>query len=142
VFRTSGEREVEMDNGQRGPEQLATVVKVALESGDLETFRELLDPNVRWGAPDDPAPSCQNRDQVLAWYRRGRAAGVSASVFEVVVGQDALLIGLSVVGNAGAQEAGGSVERWQVLTVRDGRVVDIRGFEDRQGAAVRAGVPA
>jgi len=34
------------------------------------------------------------------------------------------------------------VERWQVLTLRGGRVADIRGFDDRAVAAARAGVPA
>src|SRR5205823_5366164 len=93
------------------------------------------------GAPDDPAPSCQNRDQVLQWYRRGRADGVRAQVTEMVVRADKILVGLKVVGNQAAAEAGDEADRWQVLAVRHGRIVDIRGFEDRATAASRVGLP-
>jgi hypothetical protein len=69
-------------------EGLAQQVRGALSSADLSAYRDLLDPNVHWGAPDDLTPSCQNRDQVLAWYRRGRDAGVRATVSEVAVAGD------------------------------------------------------
>ena len=116
---------------------IAALVEAALTSADLATFTELLDPNVQWGAPDDPAPSCQNRQQVLSWYQRGRDAGVRADVIEVVAAKDRLLVGLRVRGDS---SAAGAVERWQVMTVRAGRVVDIRAFDDRTKAAARAGV--
>jgi len=109
---------------------------VALEDADLEGYRELLDPGVTWGAPDDPQPGCRNRDQVLAWYRKGRARGVRARVTETKVGVDCILVGLEV-GDEGGDDA--TVRRWQVLTVRDGRIVDIRGFENRQTALARMG---
>jgi ketosteroid isomerase-like protein len=114
-------------------------IKVALESADLTAIRDLLDPDVRWGAPDDEAPGCQNRRQVLAWYRRGRQAGVRAQVTELVAHGDKILVGLNVVGRPAA-EARGSEQRWQVLTVAGERIVDIRGFDDREEAAARAGV--
>ena len=123
-------------------ESLAQQVKIALESADLSVFSGLLDPNVHWGAPDDPAPSCQNREQVLAWYQRGRDAGVRARVSEVVVlGDQTILAGLVVTGNQAADEDGGEVERWQLLTVHNGRVVDIVGYDDRTEAVARAGRP-
>jgi len=115
---------------------LAAQVRVALEHADLDGYRELLDPGVTWGAPDDPQPGCRNRDQVLAWYRRGRARGVRAKVTETEVGVDGILVGLEV-GLEGGDDA--PVERWQVLTVRRGKIVDIRGFEDRQTARARMG---
>ena len=122
------------------PDEIAALVEAALESADLEAFRDLLDPNVRWGAPDASTDDCKNREQVLAWYKRGRAAGTRATVSEIVVGHDKLLVGLKVVGLSEPGDHGGQVERWQVLTLAQGRVVDIRGFEDRAEAAARAGV--
>jgi ketosteroid isomerase-like protein len=118
------------------------IIRTALESADLEEFQDLLDPNVRWGAPGDPQPSCQNRKQVLAWYRRGREAGVRASVGEVTRHGDKVLVGLRVTGNAPAGEGPGVADRWQVLTVKGGLVVDIRAYDDRTEAAADAGVPA
>jgi ketosteroid isomerase-like protein len=123
-------------------EGLAQQVRGALSSADLSSCRDLLDPNVHWGGPDDPTASCQNRDQVLAWYRRGRDAGVRATVSEVAVAGDQIVVGLTVVGNQAGDDDTGVRERWQVLTVRDGRVIDIVGFDDRVEAATRAGLPA
>jgi ketosteroid isomerase-like protein len=119
---------------------LASKVEVVLNSADLSAFSELLDPDVTWGAPGDTVWGCHNRDEVIAWYNRARAEGMAGEVTEVVIGNDALLVGLRVSGTGEAEEAGGVARRWQVLRVRDGRVVDIRGYPDRSEAATQAGV--
>ena len=125
------------------PAKLAGRVRLALESSDLDAIRDLLDPDARWGAPEGPAAAdCKNRDQVVAWWASARAAGARAVVKEVIAGAGTLLVGLEVTGTPAAREAGGAEERWQVLTLRDGRIVDIRGFTDRAAAASHAGVPA
>jgi hypothetical protein len=124
------------------PAPLAGRVRFALESGDLNAIRDLLDPEARWGAPEGPGDAdCRNRDQVVAWWASARSAGARAVVTEVTAGAGTLLVGLEVAGTSAAGEAGGAVERWQVLTVRGGLIVDIRGFDDRNAAAARAGVP-
>jgi ketosteroid isomerase-like protein len=126
-----------------GPAALAGRVRSALESGDLDAIRDLLDPGARWGAPEGPGDlDCRNRDQVIAWWARARAAGTRAAVTEVSAGAGALLVGLEVTGTPAAHEAGGAAGRWQVLTVRDGRITDIRGFDNRAAAAARVGLPA
>jgi ketosteroid isomerase-like protein len=120
-------------------ESVARQVRTALESADLSAFGDLLDPDVRWGAPDATVPACRNRTQVLAWYERGRAAGARATVSEVTVLGDRLVVGLAVGGSGAARERGGVALRWQVLTVQGGRIVDIVGFDDRSEALARAG---
>jgi ketosteroid isomerase-like protein len=112
-------------------EEVARQVRIALESADLSSFAELLDPDVHWGPPGDASPPCRNREQVIAWYGRGRAAGTRASVTEVELLGDQILVGLTVTGNETARERGDGAERWQLLTVRDGRVTDIVAFEQR-----------
>jgi len=119
---------------------IASRVRAALESADLAQFRDLLDPNATWGPPDDPASGCHNRDEVLAWYQRARDEGVRATVTEVTVGAGKLLVGLKVTGSPAAADQGGQADRWQVLTLRGGRVTDVRGFDDRDEAAARAGL--
>jgi ketosteroid isomerase-like protein len=112
-----------------------------MEAGDVEAMFALLAPDVRWGPADDSVSGCHNRRQVRAWYQAAFDQGVRATVTEVVPAGDHLLVGLAVTGRfEGGEE--GSTERWQVLTVRDGLIADIRGFDDRREAAVRAGVPA
>ena len=66
------------------PPRLAEPVTLALESGDLDAIRDLLDPGARWGAPAGPHEAdCQNRDQVVAWWASARAAGARAVVTEL-----------------------------------------------------------
>ena len=122
-------------------DSIAERVRAALESADLNAISDLLDPNVRWGAPDDDAPSCQNRGQVLAWYQRGREAGVRARVTELAVYDNRILGGLKVSGNQAARDRDREADRWQVLTVDGDRIVDIRAFDERSEAATRAGAP-
>jgi hypothetical protein len=125
------------------PAELAKRVRSALGSGDLDAIWDLLDPDARWGAPEGPSDAdCHNRDQVIAWWVGARTAGARAVVTEVTAGAGTLLIGLEVTGTPAAREAGGAIERWQVLTVRDGLIADIRGFDNRAAAAARARVPA
>ena len=109
------------------PDQVASQVRAALESNEVERFADLLSPDVHWGAPGDPKPSCQNRKQVLKWYTNGRAAGVRVeTVTEVEVHGNAVLVGMRLSGGE---------ERWQVLRVGPDGVNDIRGYDDRAEAA-------
>ena len=118
----------------KGMDEIAVLVRGALVAEDLTAFSELLDPAVTWGAPGARNPSCKNRNQVLAWYQRGRDAGVRGSVYDVEVLGDRLLVSMSVRGTDNAKERGGAALRFQVLTVWNGKVVDIVGFDDKTEA--------
>ena len=115
-------------------EETAALVRRALAAEDVEAFAELLDSAVTWGAPGATNPTCQSRDQVLAWYQRGRDAGVRGSVYDVEVRGERLLVSMSVRGTENAQQRGGAALRFQVLTVRSRRIVDIVGFDDKADA--------
>jgi ketosteroid isomerase-like protein len=115
-------------------DEVAALVRQALLTEDVRAFGELLDPDVTWGAPGARNPSCKNRDQVLAWYQRGRDAGVRGRVLDVAILGDRLLVSMSLRGTEAAQERGGAALRFQVLTVRNGRIVDIVGFDDKAEA--------
>jgi hypothetical protein len=113
---------------------IAERVKYAFEAADLSAFSDLLADDVKWGAPDDPSPECQNRAQVLAWYQRGRDSGMRAQVSEIVALGERLIVRLRVTGRGGSESSKGEVERWQILTVSGGRIVDIVGFDTRDEA--------
>ena len=115
-------------------DELAEQVRKALVAEDITAFAELLDPDVTWGAPGARNPTCKNRSQVLSWYQQAQEQGVRGSVFDVDVFGDRLLVSLSVGGTEGARERGGTSLRFQVLTVRDGRILEIVGFDERAEA--------
>ncbi|MGA2521139.1 MAG: nuclear transport factor 2 family protein [Acidimicrobiales bacterium] len=122
-------------------EALAAQVRVALGEADLSAYAELLHPDVHWGPPGARRATCRNRGDVLAWYGKGKEAGVRADVSDVVVLGDRLLVSLMVRGAAGAEQSGPAVPRWQVLTVEGAHIVDIVGFDDRDEAVAFAGEP-
>lgn len=114
--------------------EVADRVRKAMAASDMSAFAELLDPEVTWGAPGSRNPTCKDRKQVLRWYQRAQESGVRGNVFDVEVLGDRLLISLTVQGTEGARERGGTALRFQVFTVRDGRIVDIAGFDDKSEA--------
>lgn len=107
---------------------VADQVAAALDAADPAQFADLLHPDVTWGAPGDPSPSCRNRRQVLAWYERGRAAGRRGHVERVTTHGDKILVSMVVTADDATER------RWQVLTVADGQITDIRGYDDEQAA--------
>ncbi len=118
----------------RSMDELAELVRRAMVAEDLSAFTDLLDPDVTWGAPGARNPSCKNRSQVLKWYQRGRDAGVRGSVQDIEVLGDRLLVSMTVRGTETAEGRGGAALRYQVLSVRRGRIVDIVGFDDEAEA--------
>lgn len=60
-----------------------------------------------------------------------------ANVTETIVHNDKILVGLSIIDEQSPSESGDRANRWQILTVKNGLVVDIRGFEERDAAISR-----
>jgi SnoaL-like domain len=122
-------------------DELTRQLRLAYETGDLELFGSLLAPNVTWGAPGDPSPTCQSKNQVLSWYQKGAYAGARAKVQEMTEFGSQLLVGLVVRGTLQAKEKGGQGPRWQVLTIEDSKIVDIVGFEQKSDATAWLSLP-
>jgi hypothetical protein len=116
---------------------VAEAYRQALEAADLDALVELCDPLLRWGPLEYPDAGCHNRKDALRFYRQGKAAGARATVTELTRNGDKMLVALRVTGLGGSDEA---VEIWQVVTVRDGKVVDISGCEERSAGARAVGV--
>ena len=116
-------------------------IRSAFESADLGAIGELVDEHARWGPPDEAVPTCQTRGQVLEWYRQAKEAGVRAEVNEAIAVDGCIVLGLKVSGRDDTTADGGTTDRWQVLTVRNSRIVEIRGYEDRESALAYAANP-
>jgi hypothetical protein len=90
--------------------------------------------DVRWGAPEQSVPTCTNKSQVLRWYESAQQAGASADVIETVVLGQHILLGLKVQRNPRSKSESKPMVRWQVMSIEDGKIAEIRGYETRSEA--------
>lgn len=110
---------------------LARHLEAAYRDGDLDLLGSLLHPEVRWTG------LCHNRTQVLDWYRGLVADGTVATVENVEVDGDAVLLDLSVARRAEGARPASPRQLYQVFTVEDAQVIEIRGYPDRASARAR-----
>ena len=107
---------------------IADEVRTAYESRDLAALGPLLAEEVTWGDPGTPG-ACHCRDEVLAAFGRLKEAGVAAELLSVRDGPGGVVVHLGLAGG----------QRWQALSVRDGRIVEIRGYDDASSAQEAVG---
>jgi ankyrin repeat protein len=115
--------------------EIARHLETAARDLDLDLLGSLLHPEVRWTG------LCRDRAQVLDWYRAVLAEGIEASVRSVEVDRDAVVLGLTVGRRAQGARPAPPQPLYQVFTVRDGQIVEIRGYPDRGSALTRGGDP-
>jgi hypothetical protein len=65
------------------------------------------------------------------------ADGTMATVSSVEVDRGAVVVGLAVAGRAEGARPTAPEHRYQVLTVDDAQIIDIRGYPDRHSALTR-----
>jgi hypothetical protein len=102
----------------------------------------LLAPDVRWGGEEETEQTCHSRTDVLAWYRRLQAAGVSAQITDTVVRLDAVVLTLELAGRDREPDGPRPDMVHQVFRLLDGLVIDIRGYPQRDVALHVADTPA
>jgi ankyrin repeat protein len=116
--------------------EIARQLETVSRDLDLDLLGSLLHPQVRWTG------LCKDRTQVLDWYRAVLAEGIEASVRSVEVDRDAVVLGLAVSRRAQGARPAPPQPLYQVFTVRDAQIVEIRGYPDRGSALTRGGDPA
>jgi len=116
--------------------EIARQLETAAQDVDLDLLGSLLHPEVRWTG------LCKDRGQVLDWYRAVLAEGIEASVRSVEVDRDAVVLGLAVSRRAQGARPAPPQPLYQVFTVHDAQIVEIRGYPDRASALTRGGDPA
>jgi ankyrin repeat protein len=110
---------------------IARHLETAFRDKDVSLLGTLLHPQVHWTG------LCTTSDQVLDWYRALVAAGTEADVHSVEVDRDAVVLGLAVGGRAEGARPAPRQELYQVFTVEDSQIIDIRGYPDRHSALTR-----
>jgi ankyrin repeat protein len=110
---------------------IARHLEAAYRDRDLDLLGSLLHPQVHWTG------ICSDRAQVIDWYRALQADGTVASVQSVEVDRDAVILGLAVARQAEEARPAPPQQLYQVFTVDEGQIVDIRGYPDRRSALAR-----
>jgi hypothetical protein len=124
-------------SGRASVGEVAEAYRRGVEAMDLDAISELLDPLVRWGPLEYPDAGCFNREEALSAFRLGKSANATAVVTELTTVGDRMLVTLRVTGMVGADS---EVDVWQLVTVRDGKIVDISGCEEREAGARALGI--
>jgi ketosteroid isomerase-like protein len=115
------------------------MLRHALSDADLTSLGELMAQDVTWGDVTDPR-GCRTRDDVMATFARLRDQGVSGEPVEMIEGPQGVLAIMKVRWPAAHARAGLLLVH-QLYVVRDGVIIEIRGFDDRNSALVALATP-
>jgi ketosteroid isomerase-like protein len=117
----------------------------AMNRGDVEPAVALLDPNVDWRGRSEGhlwwrrMPSCHGRDEARENFRLQVVKGIARpntkrfALEQVDQVGDRIVIGGHWTMEDGSREIAGRF--FQVLTVRDGRIVDLQGCTSQRAAS-------
>jgi ankyrin repeat protein len=111
--------------------EVAEHLEAAYRHRDLDLLGSLLHPEVQWSGV------CTDKGQVLDWYRKLEAEDTVADVDSVEVDGDAVVLGLAVSRRAEGARPVPPQHLYQVFTVDDAQIVDIRAYPTRDAALAR-----
>jgi hypothetical protein len=112
--------------------EVAARLPRTLDRAGLVAFLALLHEQVRWGGDEDGEKTCHSRDDVARTLGDLVERGDPVTVVGVVVREPYVLLTLQLE----------DWVRYEVLTVRDGLIVDIRPGDDEDDARRRIGLEA
>ena len=117
------------------PESNAQLARRGFEAvlrGDLEVISGMLDPEVKWHAGDPTAEgACRNREQALAFIRRGQALRGRLELVDVVDAGDKVVV---ILRRGSAEEDLVA----NLTTFRGGKVVEMVHYPDPDDALAAA----
>jgi ketosteroid isomerase-like protein len=122
-----------------GTHAIAVELRRAYATRDLTLLGPLLADDVQWGDVGHPR-GCRNRADVLRTYANIMGEGADGDVTEMAEGTAGILCGLSVHWPDGVRRDR-PTSLFHVYLVRDGKIAEIRPFDNRARAAALAGVP-
>ena len=116
------------------PQSTAGKLRAAFEDEDEALLASVLDPAVRWGGEEETPETCHTREEVIAWYSQLRTAGVRARVQQAITFEHAVVLGLILTRPDGGPASEVPAFVYQVFRLTGDKVIDIRGFPERDEA--------
>jgi hypothetical protein len=115
------------------PSTITALLRTALNEGDRLRLAAYLQPDVRWHNPYGRGVDYFGRAQILAQCAHLHARGLRTTVEETFTYPQAVVLGLLGSPDADAPAVPGLL-LYQVFQIADGRITDIRGYDDRYTA--------
>ena len=115
-------------------ETMAAWIRIASNARDMTVFRSLIAEDARWGegGPDDER-TCQNRNEIIATYKRLLAEGVRGTVTETTTGPGGVVCSLEVEWPDRSPNWRGPTI-YQAFLVTNGLVTRIQGHDNHDHA--------
>lgn len=130
------------------PNENEDLIRTAYEAyarGDVATMLGFIDPDLEWTYLDpgleDPEPQvCHGRHQLETALRRQTEHGLDSELEEVLGVGDQAMIVVRTPGVDAYRLRQADDRNYDVLTLREGRIVAIRACRDREEAMAVAGI--
>jgi ketosteroid isomerase-like protein len=118
------------------PEQVARRAYAAFAAGDISSVLNLIDTDLEWtfldpSAPDREPAICRGLDQLAYWMGRGSGWRLPAELEEVIANRDRVLLVTRSPGIDQLRARATEDRSFHVLTIRDGKVTELRACQNR-----------
>ena len=118
---------------------------LAYDRGDFAHMMDFVDPGLRWTYLDpglaDPRPQvCRGREELEETLRRQAALGLRSELEEVVAAGDQVILVMHTPGLDQHRGRQCGDRTYDVVTVRDGRIVELHACRDHGEARTLAGI--
>ena len=114
----------------------------AFSRGDITVATTMLDTDVRWYGAGDPdgEGACHNRDEAAAFIRRALADGLTAELLDVRDAGERLVAVIDTHAPPEWERSPGP--HGEIITVRDGKVIEMVVYPTVEDALTAAGLSA
>ena len=118
---------------------------LAYDRGDFARMMEFVDPALQWtyldpGLADPPPQVCGGREELEKALRGQAALGLRSELEEVVAACDQVIVVMCTPGLGQHRGRPGGDRTYDVVTVRDGRIVELHACRDHGEARSLAGI--
>ena len=118
---------------------------LAYDRGDFARMMDFVDPGLQWtyldpGLADPPPQVCRGREELEKALRRQAALGLRSELEEVVAAGDQVILVMRTPGLDQHRGKQADDRTYDVVTVRDGRIVELHACRDHAEARSLAGI--